>query len=799
MSEALCLFNQKIKIMDVFTLKNDYKKFQGGLILTVMLLLAVQVVNAQSHRLVITEPAGIAGEYEMLAGAFGPASCAIDDITAEANFVVDGTGGTEACDTVTNDLTGKIAFIDRGSCNFSLKALNAQEKGAIAVVVCNNVADAIFSMGGGDFGDLVTIPTLMMSLQDANTIREELEGVSVSIERVDFIDMSGETVIWEDQFDGGFGDWTVNNISCAGNPIDTFELWRWSAFGNTTGSSCGDNTIISPSVCNGAAVFASDAYDNLPGADCGTGGGPCPAVQIGELISPPIDLSNSTAAGVSLRFYQTVRQFQSTFFVGYSIDGGVTWDSTEINQDIPLNETNDDTPVIKIPLVGAVGQPDVRVKFRYEANYYYWIIDDVQIVEQEANNLRVNENFYATPANAMTPLSQVEPVVFLADIENVGAVDQSDVILNMSITDQDNNEVFSADNDYGTVEANTIVENVLFEDTYTPDAEGLFNGTYSISSDAEDDDPSNNTQAFEFMVSDTVFAKEFGATRTIVPAASNYDDGAPFSYAYGNHFYIAKGTDENGNPYVAPSMSFALQGTPESAGSEVVIILYKWEDTDPEATTPEAEPEEREFVNFTTYLIQGDEVETDIITLPFDDGPSVLEEGAHYLLMVEYLATEQINVVLGASDAIDYSATVFASNLAGTPRFGSFLGLPADGDLFGIDYSSLGYGRDLVPVVRLNVTPSVLDGTNDQVLKNEFKLFPNPASDQISVQMNLKELAQIATVRIYDIAGRQIMQQTYDNIQKERLTYNLNNFAPGTYEIQVVTDRGIGTKLFVVK
>ncbi len=763
-----------------------------------ILLVMASALSAQSHQLVITEPAGIAGEYEMLAGSFGVESCNIDGITAEASFVVDGTGGTEACDTVTNDLTGKIAFIDRGSCNFSLKAYYAQEQGAIAVVVLNNVADAIFSMGGGAMGDEITIPALMMSLQDGNAIREELEGTMVTIERVDFVDMSGEVVIWEDQFDGGFGDWTVNNISCGGAVNDTFQLWRWSAYGNTTGSSCGDNTIVSPSTCNGAAVFSSDAYDNLPGADCGTGGGPCPAIQIGELISPPIDLSNSTAAGVSLRFYQMARQFQSTFFVGYSIDGGVTWDSTEINQELEVNGAAE-TTVTKIPLVGAVGQPDVRVKFRYEANYYYWIIDDVQIVEQEANNLRVNENFYATPANAITPLSQVEPLLFLADIENIGAVDQSNVILNLSITDEDENEVFSADNDYGTVPANTIVENILFTDTYSPDTEGMFNGIYSISSDAEDDDPTNNTREFEFMVSDTTFAKEFGATRTIVPAASNYDAGAPFSYAYGNHFYIANGTDEGGNAYVSRSISFALQGTAESAGKELIIFLYKWEDTDPEADVPQAEPEERELINFAIYTIQGDEVETDLITLPYDDGPSVLEEGAHYLVMVEYPATEQVNVVLGASDVIDYSATIFASNLAGTPRFGSFLGVPADGDLAGEAYSSLGFGRDLVPVVRLNVTSSAVDGIDVQVLKNEFKLFPNPATDQISVQMNLKELAKTATVRIYDIAGRQIMQQTYDNIHKERFIYNLNNFAAGTYKLQVVTDRGMGTKLFVVK
>lgn len=779
--------------MHVFTLQNFNEKIRNGLMLAALLLLGIQVVNAQSHELIVTEPAGIAGNYELQAGGFGPVSCHIDDVTGEVSFVIDGTGGTLACDTVTNDMTGKIAFIDRGTCNFSLKAINAQNKGAIAVIVCNNIPDAIISMGSGDFGDQVTIPSLMISQQDCSAIRAELEGNTVTINRTDPIDMSGETVIWEEQFDGGLGDWTSSTISC-GVPNDTFLLWQWTEFGDISDNSCGDNAILSPSYCNGAVGFASDAYSNVPGADCGdAGNGPCPTPQIGELISPPIDLSESTAAGVSLRFYQIARQFQSTFFVGYSIDGGITWDSTEINQELEVNAQGVQTTTLKVPLPGAVGQPDVRVKFRYEATFYYWIIDDVQIVEQEANNLRVNENFFTTPVNAITPLSQVEPMPFLADIENVGAADQTNVVLNMTITDQDNNEVFNVDNEYGDVPSNTIVENIPFLDTYTPDAVGLFNGAYTISADNEDDDPSNNTQAFEFIVSDTIFAKEFGATRALSAAANNYDAGAPFSVAIGNHFYVTNGTGQ----YIR-SATFAIQGSPESAGIELAIVLYKWEDSDPDAEFPAAEPEEREFVEFSSYIIQGDEDENDLITVPFP--MSELEDNTHYILMVEYQATEQVTVTFGASDLMDFSATIFTTNLLGAPRFGAMTGVPADGDLSIEPYGSVGFGRDIVPVVRMNVFDPLVNGDNDiQVLKNEFTLFPNPTSDQINVQLNLEELAQSATVRIFDIAGRQLMEQTYDNIQKERLTYNLKNYAAGTYTVQVVTDRGAGTKRFTVK
>lgn len=44
---------------------------------------------------------------------------------------------TACCKNITTDLTGKIALIDRGLCNFSQKAKLAEDKGAIAVIICN--------------------------------------------------------------------------------------------------------------------------------------------------------------------------------------------------------------------------------------------------------------------------------------------------------------------------------------------------------------------------------------------------------------------------------------------------------------------------------------------------------------------------------------------------------------------------------------------------------------------------------------------------------------------------------------
>jgi hypothetical protein len=67
-----------------------------------------------------------------------------------------------------NSLAGKVALIDRGTCAFVIKAKNAQDAGAIGVILGNNTA-AIPAMAGSD--PSVTIPTISVSLPAANTIR----------------------------------------------------------------------------------------------------------------------------------------------------------------------------------------------------------------------------------------------------------------------------------------------------------------------------------------------------------------------------------------------------------------------------------------------------------------------------------------------------------------------------------------------------------------------------------------------------------------------------------------------------
>jgi minor extracellular serine protease Vpr len=74
-------------------------------------------------------------------------------------------GLSRAClpNFAANSLAGKIALVSRGICTFSEKIRNAQDAGAVAVIVVNNVAGDPIAMGLGGIANEPTIPAVMVS------------------------------------------------------------------------------------------------------------------------------------------------------------------------------------------------------------------------------------------------------------------------------------------------------------------------------------------------------------------------------------------------------------------------------------------------------------------------------------------------------------------------------------------------------------------------------------------------------------------------------------------------------------
>ena len=105
--------------------------------------------------------------------AFGiPVSAA--GVSGALALVVDSTAPTsDGCEaSARNSLKGKVAIVDRGTCNFTVKVLNAQTAGAVAVVIVNNVDGNAFAPGGTD--SRIKIPSAMVSLATGTTLKGQI-------------------------------------------------------------------------------------------------------------------------------------------------------------------------------------------------------------------------------------------------------------------------------------------------------------------------------------------------------------------------------------------------------------------------------------------------------------------------------------------------------------------------------------------------------------------------------------------------------------------------------------------------
>ncbi len=127
----------------------------------------------------VDAPAAIAGRYAVGTADFGPsvASHAVSGALAAAQDAADtaGPSATDACSAISNasEIAGKIALVDRGTCLFTEKVKNAQNAGALAVLVADNAAGAPpGGLGGADAS--ITIPSVRITQSDGALLRAQL-------------------------------------------------------------------------------------------------------------------------------------------------------------------------------------------------------------------------------------------------------------------------------------------------------------------------------------------------------------------------------------------------------------------------------------------------------------------------------------------------------------------------------------------------------------------------------------------------------------------------------------------------
>jgi hypothetical protein len=128
----------------------------------------------------VTQPSALARNYDIGTASFGPpvnsASMTGRVVQATDDANEEGPLTTDGCTPFSNAaaVSGNIALIDRGTCTFVEKAHQAQNAGAIGVIIADNRRDTCLPppLGGDD--ETVTIPVISITQDQGDAFDAQL-------------------------------------------------------------------------------------------------------------------------------------------------------------------------------------------------------------------------------------------------------------------------------------------------------------------------------------------------------------------------------------------------------------------------------------------------------------------------------------------------------------------------------------------------------------------------------------------------------------------------------------------------
>lgn len=370
-----------------------------------------------------------------------------------------------------------------------------------------------------------------------------------------------ESVIWSEDFANGIPS-TWQNVDAGTGGAGLWD-YRGTGSGATFPADTGSRgayagaraPIQSATRTNGFVIIDSDWLDNngIPG---NFGGGVAPAPHMAYLITETIDLSGETS--VDFSFTQYYRRFAGpggsqavpATYVDFSIDGGNTFPySITYNGDISVNSATPDNDVEARDVSNWVaGQSQVQMRFRFDGDYYFWMVDDVTL--QSVPKFRADFgawggapafDFIVGPAAGSSKLGtftldQNRDLAFDCNAISSGSAPLYNAQLSMEIVDPSgtvntvNSPVVSSAWG-GGMGPDTLTYNDLNTNAapWQPSSIGLHYFFYNLTADstmAGGQALSLRSDTFQFIISDSVMSLDGGVFSNSLGTPQLGDDGA---------------------------------------------------------------------------------------------------------------------------------------------------------------------------------------------------------------------------------------------------------------------------------
>jgi hypothetical protein len=565
------------------------------------------------------------------------------------------------------------------------------------------------------------------------------------------------TVFWENNFNSP-SDWVIDNSGQAGGAFG----WTIDA---TSDGWYSANGINSTSGGNYAEVSNGDPTLTTPSQALG--------VTYTLTTAQPIDLTTN-GTQVTLSFQQYGARFNDLQEIQISTNG-TTFFTVGDNMDKEVLSAaggsaypNPDTKTINLTgyLAGAT---QVWIRFVWTTALpslatnpnvwitYGWYIDDVKLMTNAEYDLDLQSSYWGTAFlnYYQLPLTQVAPIDFTANVVNGGTLPMTNSKLNVNI----NSGAWTGTSAGSTIAPNAT-DSLVVSTQFTPDntATATYNVTRTITADATDDIPSNNTlPAVSFSTTNYIYARDNN-----VPAGStnNGQDG----FEVGNLFDIWQNQ-------TLTAINVRLVGggtTGTTVGTEIFAKIYS------------IDPTTGDFVyegESNPKILASNNLNVDLI-MPLIS-PVDLVANSTYLAVVGTWGPGLRVANAGTSDpqtSFFYDGT---DGIAG-----------GNGTL---------YYQTSTPYVRLNFDPSAgMEELEGDVSK--ATVYPNPSVGATTIEYTLANAAEVS-IQLTDVSGKVIASwnEGTQEAGDHSLSFDAASFNSGIYYVTIASEGSVVTKKFVKK
>ena len=626
---------------------------------------------------------------------------------------------------------------------------------------------------------------LLLSILSFSTIAQSQEesidcNNSSKIIKNDIRSDKSAVVIWSEDFGGGFpSGWSTytantgagnNGTVAAGNTAEC--PWKhsmngsWGYWNSVGTNSAGNPTapadpINSTTAANGFLMSDIDSANHWNG-NPGSSSGSTYHFLESYFTTSSIDLTGWN--NVSLEFEHNFRLNNSIDLVVSVSTDSINWTSYNVQGNATNNQESADPEYLSLNISSVAGNSaSVYIKIGWTARVYYWMIDDMKIVETPDNRLSLADaefggwfiGYQSAGGLGMeytyNPLKQVtaNPYSFEAVVANTGALNQT-ARMHVEVYDGIGGSVFSS----------TSADSILTpQDTVTFMSNNMFTpsniGQYYFETWASSSDTISDTILKSSIVTDNIYGRDDNTDY------SEYGLGRSCGGMVVGSYFDIYDTDD------LSSLSVFMRDN-SVAGADIYAVIY------------EIDPVTGDEI----YLFQSDDysLTSDDLgawtTVEFSD-PETLVPGTYMAAIGGYANPVDTSVIGMSQYTYPTTAWIQKNGCLNTGQtFGSWYWLSRN------------------PMIRMNF--ATVSSTHNEIFNGDVSVFPNPTNAILNVDMiNVSDGNY--TFLVTNILGETLHIEDHCINGETSLRVDLSNLDKGAYILEIISSQQIYTERIIVK